>query len=212
LGTSTTSTGRTQRRTPLLTAGTMLKSRPGSSSTQGPKLQDRVDKMTSLLRLPHTTDAFSSYRPSSNAHTDFIGSDSLGKPKAGPQTIKLSFPGRRCALYFVVDCLLTDPSTSHLVYLPAAAARALLSYSPAPPRQTHGQVVPGSFRAVSSPDRFSPRSRPTDLSKSQGRAGCERFALGEGVEGEHHGPRERVVEPLGGWMAGLEGESRELSS
>jgi hypothetical protein len=53
--------------------------------------------MSGLFVLPPATSAFSEYRPSSNAHTDFLGKSSLGKrkdgDKSGPRVVKLSLPG-----------------------------------------------------------------------------------------------------------------------
>lgn len=51
--------------------------------------------MTSLVILPRTSDAFSQYRPSRAAHTDFIDHSTSQTRKAGqsagPKTIRLSF-------------------------------------------------------------------------------------------------------------------------
>lgn len=37
----------------------------------------------SLIVLPTSTDAFQEYKPSQNAHTDFLGPSTLGKRKEG---------------------------------------------------------------------------------------------------------------------------------
>lgn len=52
----------------------------------------------SLVRFPTRSDAFSAYRPSQIAHTDFLGPSTLGKRKEGAKAevkvIKLSI--REC--------------------------------------------------------------------------------------------------------------------
>ncbi|WVR09664.1 hypothetical protein IAU60_006739 [Kwoniella sp. DSM 27419] len=53
--------------------------------------------MTSLIRFPATSDAFSAYRPSKNAHVDYISAVDLsrgGSPKEGGKVIRLSLPSR----------------------------------------------------------------------------------------------------------------------
>jgi cullin-4 len=57
--------------------------------------------MTSLIRLPALSDAFESYKPSKNAHTDFLSANALGKrrdstastEKPGLRVVRLSLKG-----------------------------------------------------------------------------------------------------------------------
>jgi len=48
----------------------------------------------SVVRFPTRSNAFSAYRPSQNAHTDFLGPSTLGKRKEGAKAevkvVKLS--------------------------------------------------------------------------------------------------------------------------
>ena len=57
----------------------------------------------SLILLPNSTDAFSQYKPSQNAHTDFLGSSSLGKrkdgEKGGPKVVRLHVRMFRPSIY-----------------------------------------------------------------------------------------------------------------
>jgi hypothetical protein len=57
--------------------------------------------MASLLTLPSVSDAFTQYRPSKNAHTDFLSPNALGKrrdstsaiDRVGPRIVKLTLKG-----------------------------------------------------------------------------------------------------------------------